>query len=164
MEHAQSVAAFTGLLHQQAALTAELATYEKRLQDAVMEREWHDLEGVLPHIDRLSAAIQGIEERRNELFADIAIAVGGDGSFAGVVARLPVEVRSSLTDGYRALKVAVSALQSRTRMLDTYIRSTVATTQGILRELYPEQTRHGYSRTGEGRFATEPAVMVNHTL
>ena len=164
MKDAHTIETFVGLLDHQADLIAELANQEAALQEVVAARDWRRLEELLPRMTEVSEAISSVEAQRNDMFHEIAASVGGEVSFARILQRLPEHVRSELSRAYRRLKVSVLALQSRTAGMDSYLRSTIATTRGILKELYPEHTAHGYSRDGQGRFGTAPAVMVDHAL
>lgn len=162
MEHTHAIHRFIDLLTRQAELIGQLASYEGTLQEIVAQRNWAELEQTLPVMTQISEAIQEIEEERNEQFSEIAASFGGEESFARVLSRLPEELRGELSAAYRALKVAVLALQSRTAGMDAYIRATISTTRGVLQELYPEHMSHGYSRDGQGRFGTPPAAMFDH--
>ncbi|MFO8042559.1 MAG: flagellar export chaperone FlgN [Alkalispirochaeta sp.] len=162
MEHTHAIHRFIDLLNQQAELIGQLASYEGTLQEVVAQRNWAQLEQMLPVMTQVSEAINEIEARRNEQFSEIAATLGGEESFARVLSRLPEELRSELSSAYRALKVSVLALQSRTAGMDAYIRATISTTRGVLQELYPEHMSSGYSRDGQGRFGTAPAAMFDH--
>lgn len=164
MNNAHAIETFIGLLDRQADMIGELAEYEGALQDIVSNRDWRRLEGVLPQMTAVSEAINTIEAERNELYAEIAASFGGEESFARVLSRMPIEFRQALSGAYRRLKIAVLALQSRTAGMDSYIRSTISTTRGVLQELYPEHTAHGYSSDGQGRFGTAPAVVFDRAL
>jgi len=162
VEHTHAIHGFIDLLTRQAELIGQLASYEGTLQEIVAQRNWAELEQTLPVMTQISEAIQEIEEERNEQFSEIAASFGDEESFSRVLSRLPEELRSELSAAYRALKVAVLALQSRTAGMDAYIRATISTTRGVLQELYPEHMSHGYSRDGQGRFGTPPAAMFDH--
>lgn len=161
MNKGQTIQRFVELLDQQASLIGELAEREGELQELVGRRDWPALESLLPRMTRISEAVAAVEEQRNDLFLAISAALGGEASFGVVLSRLPQDLRVQVSTAYRRLKVAVLALQSRTAGMDSYIRSTVSTTRGILQELYPEHTARGYSRDGQNRFNAAPAVMVD---
>jgi hypothetical protein len=163
VNNTHQIETFIALLDRQAALIGELASHEGALQQIVSDRDWESLQEIIPRMTKLSASINELEEHRNRLFQTIAADLGGEESFGRVLMHLPGEIRSELSAAYRRLKVAVLALQSRTTNIDSYLRASIATSRGILQELYPEHTAHGYSRDGQGRFGTEPAVMLDRS-
>lgn len=162
MNTTQAITTFVALLERQAALIEELAAHEAALADVVARREWMELEKLVPRMTAISEAIGQTEEERNALYSQISAALGSNVSFARVLALMPEELRTAVSQAYRALKVAVLRLQSRTSSMDAYLRSTISTTRGVLKELYPEHAAAGYSRDGQGNFGGAAAVMVDH--
>ena len=164
MKDTNAIRTFVTLLERQAMLIDELAEREADLQKLVTARAWDELETLIPHMTDLGEAINDAEEARSAVYDEIVAAVGGERSFAHILSRLPIEVRAALSGAYRRLKVAVLRLQSRTSSVDTYLGSTISTTRGVLRELYPEHASVGYSRNGRNRFGNGAPVMVDRAL
>ena len=164
MKDTNPIRTFVTLLERQAALIDELAEREADLQTLVTKGAWDELETLIPEMTDLGEAINEAEEERSAVYGEIVAAVGGERSFAYILSRLPIELRAALSAAYRRLKVAVLRLQSRTSTVDTYLRSSIATTRGVLRELYPEHASVGYSRSGHDRFGAGSPVMVDRAL
>jgi len=110
---------------------------------------------------QLSESVARIEEQRNDVFMELSASFGNINSFAHVLIRLPEDLRDSISRQYRALKIAVLRLQSKTATMDAYVRSSMATNRNVLRELIPEHAGTGYTREGHGHFATASAVVVD---
>ncbi len=164
MKDTNAIRTFVTLLERQATLIEALAEREADLQELVTKRAWDDLETLIPQMTDLGEAINHAEEERSAVYEEIVAAVGGERSFAYILSHLPIEVRTTLSGAYRRLKVAVLRLQSRTSSVDTYLNSTISTTRGVLRELYPEHASVGYSRSGRNRFGNGSPVMVDRAL
>lgn len=164
MKETNTMTSFLEVLERQTILIDQLARDEAELQRAVADRDWACLEDLVPRMAQLGEEINDAEATRNELLADLAASLGHNLTFSQVLARIPAEVRTGLSERYRALKIAVLRLQSRTSTMDAYLRSVIGTTRGVLRELYPEQMEHRYSRTGHGQFSGATAMMVDSSL
>lgn len=161
MNQTQAVAQFLTLLDRQTVLVDQLTQYERQLHDAVGGRRFDDLEDLIRRMIAKSEQIADVEEARNQVYQDLALSIGGSHTFARILEALPPDVRHEFSHRYRALKVAVLRLRSRVSSMDAYLRSSIATTRGVLRELYPEHSTSGYSSDGQDRFATAPALVVN---
>ena len=152
---------FLVLLDQQTELINALAQQETELQEQVADRDWVAVERLVTEMTSVSEAISRIEENRNDLFLKIAAELGGGTEFPVVLSRMPEEFRARLSDRYRELKIAVLRLQSHTATMDAYLRSSLATSRGVLRELFPEQVTPVYSSDGQGSYHAGTALMVN---
>ncbi|TVR68939.1 MAG: hypothetical protein EA427_09310 [Spirochaetaceae bacterium] len=152
---------FLVLLKQQTELIEILAQQETELQQRVADRDWESVETLVGEMTSVSEAISRVEEDRNALFLEIACELGGETDFAVVLSRMPMEIRTLLSQRYRELKIAVLRLQSRTANMDAYLRSSLATNRSVLRELFPEHATPGYSSDGQGRLQAGTALMVN---
>lgn len=169
MDMAESKSAFVQTLWRQAALMEELSLQEEALQQAVQERQWERLQETMKLMTQKSEELTGVENERIAAYEELMNALGrsdkNDGdAFSDVMAHLPEEIRGEISEAYRALKVAVLQLKSRTGGIDTYLRSTISTMRGVMRELYPEHTTPVYSRTGTRSYTGGQALMVDHHL
>jgi hypothetical protein len=155
------IESFLLLLEQQTGLINTLARQELELQQYIADREWSEVDRTIVRMSVTSEAITRAEEERNAAFLDLSPEPGGSVEFSAVIARLPVEVRGEISRRYRELKVAVLRLQSYTANMDSYLRAALATSRGVLRELFPEHSPRGYSSDGQGRLGEGTALMVN---
>ena len=157
----REIESFILLLDRQTELLEGLTRQEATLQERVEERDWGAVETLMSEMTVISEAVARVEDARNSVFLEIADSLGGETDFAVVLSRMPAEVRELLSQRYRALKVAVLRLQSRTSNMDAYLRSTLATNRSVLRELFPEHAAPGYSSDGQGRMQAGTALMIN---
>ncbi len=155
---------FLELLEHQTVLIEGLAEKQGVLQGIVARKDWTAMERIVPEMTRLSEEIARTESRRNEVFAELSASFGNAESFAHVLVHLPDQLREGISRQYRALKIAVLRLQSKTATMDAYVRSSMSTNRDVLRELIPEHSSNGYTSRGHGHFATASAVVVDHEL
>jgi hypothetical protein len=155
---------FLELLEHQTGLIDGLAEKQSVLQGIIARKDWTAMEQLVPEMTRLSEEIARTEAQRNEVFAELSASFGNVESFAHVLVHLPEELRGKISRQYRALKIAVLRLQSKTSTMDAYVRSSMSTNRDVLRELIPEHSSNGYTSRGHGHFATASAVVVDHEL
>lgn len=162
----ESKSTFVRQLWRQVALMQELSVQEQALQEAVRDREWEALQAIMRRMTETSEDLGRVETERISAYQSLADAADRDGNveFSALLARLPEDLRSEISDAYRALKIAVLQLKSRTSGIDTYLRTTITTMRGVMRELYPEHATPVYSRDGSGAFTGGQALVVNHHL
>ena len=164
MKKIRALQDFVVLLGRQTALINELSEMELQLQSIVADRKWEDLSLVVPRMTEISEAITAVEEERNDAVRELTRAAGPGIQFTELLRRLPPEVRGVITERYRELKIAMLRLRSRSSNIDSYLRATISTQRGVIRELYPDRTTPGYSKSGDGTFQTAPAMVLDHTL
>lgn len=155
---------FIAVLDRQTALINELSEMELELQKIVADRNWERLSQVVPRMTVVSDAINESEELRAEIARDLSRMAGPGMLFSELLRRLPTEARVAVTERYRNLKIAMLRLRSRSSNIDSYLRATISTQRGVLKELYPDRTSPGYSSSGDGTFSTAPAMVLDHTL
>ncbi len=164
MKQTTAIHLFLELLERQTTLIEELTEKQTTLQGLVVRKDWTGMERLVPEMTALSEAISRVESKRNDVFGELSASFGQVNSFAHILIHLPEEIRSAISRQYRALKIAVLRLQSRTATMDAYVRSNMSTNRDVLRELMPEHSTNGYTREGRGHFSTASAVVVNHEL
>ena len=164
MNHNDTVGRSLRLLDEQIELIERLGELQVTLQPIIVEKDWQKMERLLSKMTSVSEAIARVESQRNDALRELVAASGGGETFAQLLNRFPLEVRHAISIRYRALKIAVLRLQSRTATMDAYIRSSMSTSRGVLRELFPEHASSGYSRDGVGSFSTASAVVVDHAF
>lgn len=155
---------FIAVLDRQTALINELSELELELQTIVADRNWERLSMVVPKMTAVSDAINESEEIRAEMVRDLSRMAGPGMLFSELLRRLPTEARVAVTERYRNLKVAMLRLRSRSSNIDSYLRATISTQRGVLKELYPDRTSPGYSSSGDGTLNAAPAMVLDHTL
>lgn len=155
---------FIGILDRQTALINELSEMELELQKIVADRDWERLTEIVPRMTTVSEAINEAEELRNQTVLELTRIAGPGVLFSELLRRLSPEVRIAVTERYRNLKIAMLRLRSRSSSIDSYLRATISTQRGVLKELYPDRTSPGYTSDGDGTFTTAPAMVLDHSL
>lgn len=162
----EQIAEMLAALSEQVTQMERLAEHEGALQQCLIDRDWDALEQLVPRMVKTSEAIEAAEALRDAAVGRLAqaLGMGRAARFSEIIESLPEDSRRTLAELYRNLKIVVLRLQSRTAAIDTYVRATVSTMRGVLRELYPEHATHVYSRSGGGAFTGGQALVVNHHL
>lgn len=157
---------FVQILEAQIAVLEGLATAEKVLQQAVMDRDWPDAEARIIELRVLSRQFEALERDRSNEYKRLSQAVSAADStpFGAILSRLDEATRRRLTELYRDLKVSLFRVRSLGEGLDAFLNALVATTRGILDELYPSRKGRLYRKTGEVAGAEDWALVVNHSL
>ncbi|TVR86462.1 MAG: hypothetical protein EA428_14490 [Spirochaetaceae bacterium] len=151
-----------------------VAELERLIRNAVMERDWSQLEKKLYELDYWSSRVIDAEEMRRDCLADFA-----DSSYSEELAESESDVgvalldilqlapfadRTELTELYRQLKIAVMTVQSATYGLQSYVNAAAETTQAFLEELFPSHKGKHYSRNGSAASADRRALVLDHQL
>ncbi|AFG36887.1 flagellar export chaperone FlgN [Spirochaeta africana] len=157
---------FQNSLQQQVQLLESLAGCEHRMQQAVMRKNWHELDESLHQLQTISEEIHRCEQDREQSFASLCrqLNLPESSRFAQVVGHLPDENRREITSLYRRLKIAVLRVQTITSGVDAYINTTVETMNQIVEEVFPGARGSVYSRDGSVYGKQPPAMVVNHQL
>lgn len=149
-------------LERQTDLLNRLADQQEELQHLVEQRSWDAMEVLIQSMTHTGEEIALLEEQRHGLFQELALSLRLSGELSGVLAALTPDQREAVSRGYRGLKIAVLRMQSRTAVFDSYMRSTVSTGRGILRELFPEHAGTAYRQDGRGSFPATAPLVVDH--
>lgn len=157
----EQIQEFRGILLQQTELLTALSQQEQHLQAVVADRDWPQLERLLPSMEAVGVEFQRLETRRQVVYTEMQFAAGGEQSFAALLKSFPGDEREKISAAYRGLKVAVLRLRSQTAGLDTYLRSSIGTLRGVLQELYPEHASTVYSRDGFGGYPSGQAMVLS---
>lgn len=164
MNQNDAVGRLLRLLDEQTELIERLGQQQETLQSIIAEKDWNRMERLVPQMTGVSEAVARVESQRNDALGELSAAAGGVESFAQLLNRFPPDLRHAISVRFRALKIAVLRLQSRTATMDAYIRASMSTSRGVLQELFPEHASSSYSRDGAGSFSTASAVVVDHEL
>ena len=157
----EQIQEFHDVLLKQTQLLTALSQYEQRLQGIVADRDWPQLERIIPAMEAVGSEFDALEGRRDAVLTEMQFAAGGERSFASLLDTFSPELREKITNAYRSFKVAVLQLRSQTAGLDTYLRSSIGTLRGVLQELYPEHASAVYSREGFGGYTGGQAMVLS---
>lgn len=160
--HAPSVDALIELIEREIILLQGMAAAERRLQRAIMTRDWAAVEEAIHGMQVVSEEIGQVEARRHAVYQSIRVKLGSsDGdSFYRLLATVDSDTRLKLSNLYRELKVAVLAVRSFNDGIDAYVRGAIGTLNRVLEELHPDRRGRIYARDGatEGRGTTALVV------
>lgn len=154
------------LLKREVELLEDFAGDERRLQNAMMDREWGLLEELVSAMSEASEEILSVEQERHECFTRVQEEVGcdGDDGFYDVLAALGVDDRDELAEFYRRLKVAVMRVQALTGGIGTYVTSATSAIREVIDELYPQRKGRTYSHQGVHATPDDRAMVFDrHT-
>ncbi len=151
------------LIEREIVLLQGMAAAERRLQKAVIGRDWASVDETIRGMELVSEEIVATESRRHDVFEDCCRRIGaaGNNAFFGLLAAVPPPTRSRLSSLYRELKVAVLAVRSITDGIDAYVTSTMRTLNGVIEELFPERRGKIYSGTGSVDKQGHTALVVD---
>lgn len=151
------------LIEREIILLQGMAATERRLQKAVIGRNWTAVDETIRGMELVSEEIAATEARRHDVFEECCRRIGAAGAnaFFGLLASVSPEQRAKLSGLYRELKVAVLAVRSITDGIDAYVSSTMQTLNGVIEELFPERRGKIYSGTGSVDKQGHTALVVD---
>ena len=139
---------------------------EQRMQDAVLEQRWEELDRVIPASEILAGELEGLDQHRHELVAELKAAHGlaAEAPFGELLTHLSQEQQRPLAAAFRALQVSVLKVKSLTNGIDSYVRGAVRTTNRLMNEVFPDHRGTLYSRRGHRTHADGRAMVVDRRL
>ena len=154
------------LLNREAELLENFAHQEQKLQDAIVDREWDRLEGIVNEMSDASQSVLSVEHERHECYTRVREEYGcrSDAGFYDFVAHLDLGDRMEISELYRRLKVAVMRVQALTGGIGSYITSATSAIRDVIDELYPQRKGRIYSRAGHHAAPDDRAMVVDHHL
>ncbi|MFP4373484.1 MAG: flagellar export chaperone FlgN [Spirochaetaceae bacterium] len=154
------------LLKSEVELLEDFARQEQELQNAIVEREWDRLEGIVNEMTEASQSVLSVEQERHECYTRVRrdFDCPPNSSFYDFAAKLDLGDRMEISELYRRLKVAVMRVQALTGGIGSYITSATSAIRDVLDELYPQRKGRIYSRAGHHSVPDDRAMVVDHHL
>ncbi len=166
MQIQQLITDFQETLQRQLDLIEGLVNYEQKMQRAVMQKDWSELESIVEQLYALGDAVYSCEQTRHRYLTEIRQHLGLPEStrFSVVLGYLSSDRRQQIASLYRRLQIAVMRVQFLHEGIDTYITNTVETMQQIVEEVFPGTRGKIYSRDGNMQGRQMSAMVINQHL
>jgi hypothetical protein len=166
MRTATRVEKLKELINSEVELLESFARDERKLQSAMVNRQWELLEGIVNEMSHASEQVLAVETERHECYTRLREELGCDpqDSFYDFAARLDLGERMEISELYRRLKVAVMRVQALTGGIGSYVTSATTAIRDVLDELYPQRKGRIYSRGGHHTAPDDRAMVVDHHL
>jgi len=151
------------ILLKESELVQNAFNIQKKIQDAVLNREWTDFEGHFSAMSALEGKIAALEDEREGLFLELMTAQerkpshgkekspaldDAKGRFYAMTAHLPVEQRNDLTAIYRSLKLEALKLRMANDILMNYLGSVKASLTDFFELAFPDRGGKMYTPRG----------------
>jgi hypothetical protein len=153
------------------AMSAEIACFEAYLAaqrsftEALVTRDWTDLQTAMGIQDELARAIAEKESERAEAFESLRAQTGCEaGGMYRVALLVPEPDRSELTDLYRRLKLAAMRAKFENASALDYAAGNRDLLHAVLEELFPEKKHKMYGRSGRTVQPELDAVILDAAL
>lgn len=139
---------------------------EQRMQQAVLDQRWEELDRVIPASEALARELETLDAARHEAVLELkrACGVAEHAPFGELLARLPEDNRRPLAAAFRSLQVSVLKVKGLTNGLDSYVRGAVKATNRLMHEVFPDHRGTLYSRRGQRAPADGRAMVIDQRL
>lgn len=153
------------LMVKETELLNEISGQEEKLQQALRDNSWSDMEKIISTIGPLSIKMERIENERDRVYRKLKEKLDkkeNDG-FYSVAMHMKGQTREDCLGGYRRMKVAVLRMQGLTAGIDQYVRSVGETSRLVLDEVFPHRKGKIYSNNGSAKpVQADPMVLNRH--
>ena len=145
------------ILLRESELVQNAFNIQKKIQNAVVNREWTDFEGHFTAMNALENEIAALENEREGLFLEFESSQGkklypdlndAKGRFYNMTAHLPAQQRNDLTAIYRSLKLEVLRLRMSNDVLMNYLGSVKASLTDFFELAFPDRGGKMYTPRG----------------
>ena len=149
------------ILLKESELVQNAFNIQKKIQEAVFNREWTDFEGHFIAMNALEGEIAALEIEREGLFLEFEASNERDtsngkeaslddpkGRFYSMTAHLPAEQRNDLTSIYRSLKLEAMKLRMANDVLMNYLGGVKAGLTDFFELAFPDRGGKMYTHEG----------------
>ena len=153
-------------------LVQNAAVIQKKIQDAVANREWTDFEGHFKAMNAVEREFKVLEKERERLFIEFEAAQGkrnvfpdlndDKGRFYAMTAGLPPQQRSDLTAIYRSLKLEALKLRMANEALGSYLSGVKASLTEFFELAFPDRGGKMYTNQGTHLSHDMRSMVLNH--
>jgi type I site-specific restriction endonuclease len=153
------------ILQAEATAFHTVASLEKKLQDALMDKDFGQVEQIISEIDVVAQTIQLLDDERETEYQYLRESshLSEYEGLSELFSLLPAKDREKLVLVYREFKVAVMEVQFLSTGIDSLSRHQIQTLRGVLDELYPDRKSRTYTARGIHREFGSPLVL-DHSL
>jgi hypothetical protein len=159
------------ILLKECELVQNAAAIQKKIQDAVANREWTDFEDHFKAMNAVEGEFMVLENKRESLFIEFEAARGrrivspelndAKGRFYAMTACLPADQRNDLTAIYRSLKLEVLKLRMANDALGSYLGGVKASLAEFFELAFPDRGGKMYTSQGTHLSHDMRSVVLN---
>ena len=142
-------------------LLAEIYDSQKKLREAVNQRDWDELQYHLASFNALSNKFSELENQRLECFAYFGFKDGA--SLNSTAKNISKETLNDIQELYNSVKQRLLASKIENKALNDYIKITTEFLQGVFDNVVPQRKTTVYSRTGS-LVKNQPQSMILNTV
>ena len=142
-------------------LLAEIYDSQKKLREAVNQRDWDELQYHLASFDALSNKFSQLENERIKCFEYFGL---NDGASLNLKDnKISKESMNDIQELYNSVKQRLLASKIENKALNDYIKITTEFLQGVFDNVVPQRKTTVYSRTG-ALVKNQPQSMILNTV
>ena len=153
------------LMEKETGLLNEICREEEKIQQALRDNNWDEMEIVINKLMPLSVLMERTEAERDKIFRKMKskLKKSDEDGFYAVAAHMKGENRENCLSGYRKMKIALLKMQGITAAIDHYVRTVGNTGRAVLNEVFPHRRGRLYSADGVERpLQSDPMVLNRH--
>lgn len=164
-----SVQNLVEVMRAQTVLMNELATLEKRMLKALLDKDAQAVQACLEHNNLLSDHLAKAEEVRLALIGQLAASLGAADTsgaeirpvelFDRILARLDPVTRGCLQEATRGFQAAVRNMVNINQALRMYTEAQLITLDTFLVELLPQRSQGVYGADGRQTASQRPQLL-----
>ncbi|MDC7228033.1 MAG: hypothetical protein PQJ61_14820 [Spirochaetales bacterium] len=153
------------LMTEETNLLNSISDKEEKLQKALRENKWDDMEIIINSLSPLSLKMEKVEAERDKTFNTLKRELNKkeDDGFYAVAMHMNDKNREDCLGGYRRMKIALLKMQGITAGIDQYVRTVGETSRAVLEEVFPHRKGRIYSNRGcEKPVQADPMILNRH--
>jgi hypothetical protein len=151
------------ILTRETEILKKITVLQNEVREAVLSRVWTDFEDQINAINTLSAEFNGLEQEREELLARFPGSGDEKSRFYSLAAAMPPDLRNTLTESYRSLKMETLKVRMSNDALLTYLNEARTTVANFLEIAFPEHPGRIYSRQGKPTQVIPGSLVLNQS-
>ncbi|HOX92142.1 MAG TPA: hypothetical protein PLC54_04410 [Spirochaetales bacterium] len=136
---------------------------QRTVSQAVRVRKWAELEQAMAKAGRCAAQVSAAETGRDKAWYALleSLALPPGTTVARASMELPVELRASLSDAYRELRLSAMRARIENQALETFVGVEGSTLTRVIEELYPMRKGRIYGKSGKTKEASPVSMVLN---
>ena len=143
------------ILLRESELVKKIAGLQNLVWEAVIKRDWADIEGHFCELGKVGEEFSALEAERERFFAEFQNESDDSSGFYALAARFPADQRAEITEIYRNLKLETLRVQMIGDTIMGYIADARATIAGFFEIAFPGRS---------GKIYTPHGIPVSHDM
>ena len=140
-------------------LLKEIFGLQSKVRQAVLNRDWTDLDEKIQDLNRLSTEFAGLEDERERLFSTF-----GETPFYTAIVALPAEENRELSHLYRELKMETMKMRALNETFLAYLNESKALAASYIETVCPDRGGKLYTRKGRRVSQDLKSIVLNNSL